>query len=487
MSMNNFNLGRILAKLVNPQLFTQRGAIIQQNTQQQAATQQFTQNLNQPQQNQMPATQQYLPNAQQAQQPTPQQYTQNYQQAQQPTPQQYTQNYQQPQQSTPQQYTQNYQQPQQSTPQQYTQNYQQPQQPAAQAYTQNIQIPQQPAAQAYTQNYQQPQPIVDKSVFYSSNNTELQMNTLKSMDRAVYAREVLQLPKNLNEFVYMVQKGINQAQFNQMFAQHVAAQKNAMSQTQAQILAQLQTLNSPNQLQAMLNAQMATQMQTTIKNLPLSSSGMLDLSQISQMLQVNGKEAIPKLIAAMTQASKQGINDLGQIKDMAKLVNASVAAASQNDACQTMKVLLLLYLPWLPLEEGVGFDLDIEQKEDSEESDSILTITITTVNYGVVVATLILETSNSVHVMIECSKNFPQEELMLRIDGEQKNYSMNSVVTFSDKETKPEGRNAKAKINMSQTTEINPYMLLMAHTIIRHTIEIDNNTTIGITSHTDNS
>ena len=317
------------------------------------------------------------------------------------------------------------------------------------------------------------------------NAAELQMNTLQSMDRAVYAREVMQLPKNLNEFIYMVQKGLTQAQFNQMFAQHIAAQRSAISQTQAQILAQLQGLATPNQIQALIQSQMASQLQGSIKNLTLSPNGMIDLAQISQMLQVNGKEAVTKLITAMTQASKQGISDLGQIKDMAKIINASVAAASKNDTGQTLKVLMLLYLPWLPLEEGVGFDLDIETKENSEESDSILTITITTINYGVVTATLVLETSNSVHVDIECASDFPKDELKLRIDGEGQNYSMNSVLSFSEKSQKSEENVAKAKINMSQTTEINPYMLLMAHTIIRHVIEIDNNKTIGITSHTD--
>lgn len=317
------------------------------------------------------------------------------------------------------------------------------------------------------------------------NTAELQMNTLQSMDRAVYAREVMQLPKNLNEFIYMVQKGLTQAQFNQMFAQHIAAQKNAMSQTQAQILAQLQGLTTPNQIQALIQSQMASQLQGSIKNLTLSPNGMIDLTQISQMLQINGKEAVTKLITAMTQASKQGINDLGQIKDMAKIINASVAAASKNDTGQTLKVLMLLYLPWLPLEEGVGFDLDIETKEDGDDSDSILTISITTVNFGVITATLVLETSNSVQVNIECSPEFPKDELNLRIGNDEKNYSMNSLISYSEKSSKSEENVAKAKINMSKTTEINPYMLLMAHTIIRHVIEIDNNTTIGITSHTD--
>lgn len=347
----------------------------------------------------------------------------------------------------------------------------------------NRPMPQQPqpvAEQAFAKNIEQN--IMPKTV---AQSTELQMNTLQSMDRAVYAREVMQLPKNLNEFIYMIQKGLTQAQFNSMFAQQIAAQRNALSQTQAQILAQLQGLSTPSQLQNLIQSQMVTQFQASIKNLPLSANGMINLSQIAEMIQVNGKEALVKLIAGMTHASKQGINDLSQLKDMAKLINASVATAAKNDPAQTMKLLMLFYLPWLPLEDGVGFDLDIETKEGGEESDSILTITITTVNYGMVKATLILETSNSVHVDIECSKEFPKEELQLRINGDEKHYSMESVVSFTEKSAKSDETVAKAKINMSQTTEINPFMLLMAHTIIRHVIEIDNNTTIGVTSHTD--
>ena len=177
------------------------------------------------------------------------------------------------------------------------------------------------------------------------------------------------------------------------------------------------------------------------------------------------------------------------MKDTAKLINASIAAAGQNNPTQTLKTLMLLYLPWLPLQEGVGFDLEIEASESDDPSDSILVITITTKNYGVVVATLILETSNSVHTAIECSDKFPKDELMLRIEKEQQHYSMQSVISFETKHSEPqqpEDKNAQAKINMSNTNEINPYMLLMAHTIIRHVIEIDNNASIGgLPSHID--
>ena len=124
----------------------------------------------------------------------------------------------------------------------------------------------------------------------------------------------MQLPKNLNELVFILQKGITQAQFNSMYAQQIAAQKNSISQTQAQILAQLQNLNAPNQIQAFVQNQMAAQLPLPIKNLPLTESGMISLTQISEMIQVNGKEALTKLIVSMTEASKQGIKDLSNYK-----------------------------------------------------------------------------------------------------------------------------------------------------------------------------
>ena len=89
-------------------------------------------------------------------------------------------------------------------------------------------------------------------------------------------------------------------------------------------------------------------------------------------------------------------------------------------------------------------------------------------------------------VTIESSEKFPKNELKTRISKEQKFYSMDSVVSFSENKQKEQAETKQsANINMSQTIEINPYLLLMAHTLIKHVIEIDNNKTLGITSHTD--
>ena len=357
------------------------------------------------------------------------------------------------------------------------------------------------AAQAKINAPTQSSVEIPKSAEIIANNTQqiasgnttsqlqqnLQLNTLQSMDRAIYAKDLLQVPKNMNELIYMLQRGMNQAQFNRMFANQLAAQRNTLSQMQAQILAQLQGLEFSTSKE-MVNVQLASQLQSSIKDLKILSNGMINLADVSILLQKNGKEALTKLIMNMTEASKAGVTDLTQMKEMAKLINASISVAAENNPQKTLKLLLMLYLPWLPLEDGVGFDLEIQNKSESkEESDSILTITISTLNYGTVNVTLILETSNSVQVQIECNESFPKQEIKLRIEKEQKFYAMNSVLNFETNNKIKENPKPQqsAMINSSQTTEINPYLLLMAHTIIKQILDIDNNKTLGIESHID--
>lgn len=313
-----------------------------------------------------------------------------------------------------------------------------------------------------------------------------QMGAMGGSDAAAYIKDLMKLPKNLNEFIFMLQKNLNQMQFNRMFEQ---ANRQALSQTQAQILAQLQGL-STTELQTVLKNQLANQLSSSLKTLQINANGMINLADIANLIQANGKDAVTKLILCMANAAKQGVNDLSGMKDTARLINASIALASPDNPQQTLKTLLLLYLPWLPLHDGTGFDIEIEAGSSGEEHDSILIVTISTINFGRVVATLILETSNSVHVNIECSEKFPKDELMARIEGDEKHYSMQSVISFETKSTpleRPEGEQTKAKINMSATNEVNPYLLLMAHTIIRHTIVIDNNASSGVISHVDDS
>ncbi|MBR1942511.1 hypothetical protein IJ843_02105, partial [bacterium] len=217
------------------------------------------------------------------------------------------------------------------------------------------------------------------------------------------------------------------------------------------------------------------------QNLASQLNSNVNLTHVSALLQRNSKMAMNKMVSMMTMATAQGMTDIKPLQDTVNIINASVSANSQNDATMTLKNLMLLYLPWLPLQEGVGFDLEIEQDDEVPESDTYIKILITTVNFGNLHATVSLITGNSVDISIICSEKFPKKELFKRLMKDGTQHSMQTAIDI--KEQKPQEQletiNPKAKVNLSNVNQVNPYLLLMSHAIIRHTIELDATISIG--------
>jgi hypothetical protein len=253
--------------------------------------------------------------------------------------------------------------------------------------------------------------------------SNLKMNNLASLERSLYVKDLMKLPKEMDEVLVLLQK-------------NTAA-----------------------------NAEMEELLTTNI-----------NMSKLAELIQTNGKEAMTKLIQAMAEASKQGITDLSQIKDAMKLINASVSVAGQDNSAQLLKSFMLLYLPWLPLQEGVDFDLEIESSGGEEsESEMSITILISTRNYGNVKVMLILLAQNVIDIFIDSCEGFPKDELLLRINIESQKHSIQSSVVFEQKMKKQDEESPRqAKISMSNLKEVNPFLLLMANAVIRHTIELDN-------------
>jgi len=208
----------------------------------------------------------------------------------------------------------------------------------------------------------------------------------------------------------------------------------------------------------------------------------VNLSVLNSQIQIHSRQALNNLVLEMSTATRQGITDTKPIQDTISLINASISASSQDDTALAIKNLMLLYLPWLPLEEGVGFKLDVETKkaEPSNDEDTSISIMVTTKNYGNISADINLITTNSVDIFITCDKTFPKEELLKRLRSDSKEHSMTASIGVEEVSQKdvlaPEVQ--KAKVNLSNVTTINPYLLLMSHSFIRHAIEIDINTTM---------
>ncbi len=252
---------------------------------------------------------------------------------------------------------------------------------------------------------------------------DFKMNHLESMGKSLYMKDLMNLPKEMEEAL-------------------LALQNNTKTAESAKLL--------------MSN---------------------IDISTLAELMQRNGKEAMNKLVLTMAEASKQGITDTSQLKDAIKYINASVSVAGKDNPNLIIKNFMLMYLPWLPLREGVDFDLEIEGSLGGEDSgdETSITIMISTVNYGNVKVTLVLEAQNAMNIIVNCSEEFPKQELLKRIDGEAKLHAIQSNVAFEQNSAKPaELPTRQAKVSMSTLTQVNPFLLLMTNAVIRHTIELDN-------------
>lgn len=299
------------------------------------------------------------------------------------------------------------------------------------------------------------------------SSQQLKMNYLAGQERSTYIKTLLNLPHSLTELMLQVHK-------NKLGTDNVIRD-----------LKFLQIFDETEQIQQLITNQNNNGKQNPqpqILNTPMGAllSGFLQLNDIATLIRNNSKIAMTQLIAAMTSAAKQGI-DNSQILETMTLLNSCVAMLEDNTSQSTLKSLMLLYLPWLPLPSGVGFELEIGAPPSEEEgSDSIITVLIQTKNYGNIKGYLTLTTKNSVDVLIFCSEEFPKELLLKRLKEEMQNNAVQTNIDIEVMITKQEDKDEnQAKVNLSATNEMNPYLLLMAHSFIRNTIVIDNAFTVS--------
>ncbi len=315
------------------------------------------------------------------------------------------------------------------------------------------------AAQTGAQN------LIREMQIQTITQQQLKMNYIAGQERSAYIKMLLNLPQSLAELMLRLQQSrldrnniMNNLRFMQIFSD-------------AEDVKQL--MQQPQTGKQTALAQQAQQ------QLDLIFSGMIRMSDVASIIRANSRAAMTQLIAVMTNASKQGI-DNSQILETMNLLNSCVSMIDDNNPQSTLKSLMLLYLPWLPLPQGVGFELEVgAPPEDSDSSNSVITVLIQTKNYGNVKGSLTLTTQNSVDVLILCSEEFPKELLHKRLTDEMKNNAVQTNIDIEVLITKQEDKDEhQAKVNLSATNEMNPYLLLMAHSFIRNTIIIDNSYTV---------
>ena len=296
----------------------------------------------------------------------------------------------------------------------------------------------------------------------------LQMNNFAGIDRAIFIKNLLGLPQNIWEILMNTQnpnRPINGGTLglggiNQELLQNQKMISSLFNET-AQI---------DNNVIATQNGKIPQDA------VALFFSGMISLQDVSKLILQNSKQAVAALIISMASASKQGMSN-EQLQETLSIINSCISMAESDNPTQTLKSLMLLYLPWLPLNEGVGFDLEkTPNSGENESNDSKLTVLIQTKNFGNVKGVFTLTTSNSVDIYIICSESFPKKILLDTLNAESSSHAMNTNIDIEAIQPAEEKQHeeAEAKVNLSATNEMNPYLLLMAHAFIRNTIVIDN-------------
>jgi len=309
----------------------------------------------------------------------------------------------------------------------------------------------------------------------------MQMNALAGVDRSIFIKNLLGLPQNLSDVLKVVQNPNSPLIGGTLGLGNINQEMLKNQKMLSSLFDETIPLVPDPQATIMANIQSASQkvQQDTVM---LMFSGMVSMPEISKLILQNGKQAVASLIIAMASASKQGLSN-EQIQETLSIINSCISMAESNNPAQSLKSLMMLYLPWLPLNEGIGFDLEITPQEgETDSNDSKLTVLIQTKNFGNLKGDFTLTTSNSVDVLIFCSENFPKKILQKSLMDESSAHAMNTNIDVEEVQPKADesNENHETKVNLSATNEMNPYLLLMAHAFIRNTILIDNNASLNL-------
>ncbi len=204
----------------------------------------------------------------------------------------------------------------------------------------------------------------------------------------------------------------------------------------------------------------------------------INLTMLTSILSKNSKEAVQKLMTTIMSVSKMGSNDLTQLKELMGLLSSANAPA---DSAQTVKNLLMLYLPWLPLtirnELNLDFDIDIFDKikgaDKENENAETIKIMIETANFGNVLASLEMAPNNEVDVFINANETFPEKKVLSLFKKENKTHNLRTNISVEKNKKTGLNEAAKQNIQITSSNYVSGKLVLAAHSLIKIIIEVD--------------
>lgn len=208
----------------------------------------------------------------------------------------------------------------------------------------------------------------------------------------------------------------------------------------------------------------------------------IDLADIKQLLDTNSKEIINKLIKLIQQPSSnyQGIS---QIKDILSALN-QVLPQGKTQNYDTLKSIILLYLPWLPLTppQDIKFCAENKEKAESEETDELIMILISTINLGKLRITLFLDAASKLKLDLELQERKElgddfEKKLLEKITNDISGLGMlpEAETNFRHSKNLTENTDKQRAVSFQKVSKISPPLMMAAYTIIKLVFEVDEN------------
>ncbi len=239
-------------------------------------------------------------------------------------------------------------------------------------------------------------------------------------------------------------------------------------------------LDLPKDIAQAVSQMVTNKTMTTAQNMQLLlliSSGKIDLNQLALFLNDNTKVAMQKLVQTLSQASKMGITDTTQLRDLINTLG--LVSTSSTDSASALKNFILLYLPWLPLNsagENLDFDIDVFDKTGADENTELqsITILIQTMNFSNIKVILEMSQNSKVEILMNCIESFPREKVLTILKKESENLNIQSgLIIETTKKEIPKDEVKKTRAEISASSCVSPQLMLMAHAVIKIVFKID--------------
>ena len=252
-------------------------------------------------------------------------------------------------------------------------------------------------------------------------------------------------------------------------------QNNLMNNFEKLLLLR-ELLALPKDLQEFLNTEMTKESAKLLNTLNKEGAFKnITPKEIMALLNEKSPEALKKLSNMVLEYGK--IQDTSTQKDLRQLIGFLASVNNQNqDANQTIKNFLLFYLPYLPLNSEGGKDnlnFELEFLENKEENSQSATVIVNTINYGTVKGILEIKGTSDMLVLIQAEENFPSSMLEKLFFEKTKSMNINPQI-IQEKTKIQKQKNDKQNVQINSGSSINSYLLFAIYSLIRLIIEIDN-------------